>query len=89
MGGDIVNAAHLLAAAGFAACAVPGAAAAFDCTGKSGEYCCGNNVCICDAGEYVFMDECLYGCEGASRMCCGLRGRTAVRSGWRGMLPVV
>ena len=40
-------------------------ARAYDCTGKDGEYCCGSSVCICDNGEWVFQDECLYGCEGA------------------------
>ena len=39
-------------------------ASAYDCTGKDGQYCCGSYVCICDNGEWVFQDECLYGCEG-------------------------
>ena len=38
---------------------------AYNCTGKDGEYCCGSSVCICDNGEWVFQDDCLYGCEGA------------------------
>jgi len=40
-------------------------AQAYNCSGKDGEYCCGSSVCICDNGEWVFQDECLYGCEGA------------------------
>ena len=44
---------------------LPQAAHAYDCTGKDGQYCCGSDVCICDSGDWVFQDECLWGCEGA------------------------
>lgn len=41
----------------------PSMAQAYSCAGKDGEYCHANEIYICDSGELVFIDGCLYGCN--------------------------